>query len=550
MIKFLKKPVVFIPLIIVVIVALNSYSRLSHSKNQKYDFVMAKKGNLTQAVNANGRVKPAESVDLAFEKSGKVNLVKIKIGDKVTKNQLLVKLDSADLSAQLAQAEADLKSQEAKLDELKRGSRPEEIQNAEIKVANGQKAVSDAQTNLDNVKQKASVDLSNLYDDISDILHDAYTKADDALSKQIDELFSSDFTNNPQLTFTVSDMQAKIDSEAQRLLANNALTAIKTIVDNLPTSQTDLDIALNNAESQLTVIRNFLNRLYNATNAAVGLTQAAIDTYKSDVNTARTNINTAISNIDNQRQLIAAQKATNQSNITTAETALNTAQSSLAVAENDLALKKAGSTSEQIRIQEAQAEQAQASIQNYQAQIAETVLFSPIDGVVTRQEAKVGEIMAANTIVVSLISESQFEIESNVAEADIAKVKIGDSARVTLDAYSNDVVFEAEVVAIDPAETMIEGVATYKTTLHFTHEDGRIKTGMTADIDILTDQRENVIIVPIRTVITKDGDSIVQILKGKKPVETKVKTGLRGSDGNIEIIDGLTEGDKVVIPQQ
>jgi HlyD family secretion protein len=178
------------------------------------------------------------------------------------------------------------------------------------------------------------------------------------------------------------------------------------------------------------------------------------------------------------------------------------------------------------------------------------VLISPIDGVVTKQEAKVGEIMAANTIVVSLISESQFKIESNVAEADIAKVKIGNLAIVTLDAYSNDVIFEAGVVAIDPAETMIEGVATYKTTLHFTHEDKRIKTGMTADIDIVTDQRENVIVVPIRAIITKNGDTIVQILKEKKPVETKVKTGLRGSDGNIEIIEGLSEGDKVVIPQQ
>lgn len=95
---------------------------------------------------------------------------------------------------------------------------------------------------------------------------------------------------------------------------------------------------------------------------------------------------------------------------------------------------------------------------------------------------------------------------------------------------------------------MIEGVATYKTTFQFTKEDQRIKSGMTANIDILTDKRENVITIPQRAVVSQNGDKIVKISEGENIKEVKVKTGLRGSDGNIEILEGVGEGDKVVLP--
>ncbi len=108
--------------------------------------------------------------------------------------------------------------------------------------------------------------------------------------------------------------------------------------------------------------------------------------------------------------------------------------------------------------------------------------------------------------------------------------------------------FSGKVIKIDPAETVIEGVATYKTTVQFTQEDPRIKSGMTADIDILTAEKENVIAVPARAVINKNGQKIVRILVGAENTikEVEVQTGIRGSDGNIEIIRGINQGDRVI----
>jgi HlyD family secretion protein len=146
-----------------------------------------------------------------------------------------------------------------------------------------------------------------------------------------------------------------------------------------------------------------------------------------------------------------------------------------------------------------------------------------------------------------LISTSPFEIEVNIPEADIAKVNIGNEAKVTLDAYGSETIFKAKVVSIDPGETVLEGVATYRTILHFLEDDKRIRPGLTANVEILTDKRENVIAIPWRAIMTKDGEKFVRVLEGNEVKEVKVKTGLQGSDGNVEIIEGIREGDKVIV---
>ena len=100
---------------------------------------------------------------------------------------------------------------------------------------------------------------------------------------------------------------------------------------------------------------------------------------------------------------------------------------------------------------------------------------------------------------------------------------------------------------MDPAEIIIEGVATYKVTLQFIEEDERIRSGMTANVDIIGDSRVGVLAVSQRALIRKNGEKTVKVLHGQEITEVKVETGLRGSDGNIEILSGLQEGDTVII---
>jgi len=533
-------------LIVIVIIAAGTVFILTRPKKSNFEFATVERQNLVQEVNVTGKVKAAEAVDLAFEKGGRVVNIYVDTGSIIEAGNALLALDSSELQAQLNQAKAQLEVQEVALQKLQKGARAEEIDVLQTKVVNAQKAVSDAQTTLANAKTKASTDLTNLYDDVGDILQSAYASADDAVNKQTDDLFSNDLSDSPLLTFQVSNSQNKIAAEQQRVASKNALKELKTIVDNITSDYTILDSALSNAEQKLNTVRDFLTALTDALNLASDLSATTIATYKGYVNTGRTNVITAITNINTQKQAIATQKITNQQNIATAQAGLTSVQSTLDSAQKELELKQAPATPEQIQEQQAQIKAAQADIQNLEIQISKTVLRSPIKGVVTKQATKIGQIITANSAVVSIISEAKFQVEANVAEADIAKLKINDPAKITLDAYGSGVIFEAKVLKIDPAETIIEGIPTYKTTFEFSQESDKIKSGMTANIDILTAQKENVLVVPYRAVISKNGDKIVRVLNGKTISERKVQIGLRGSDGNVEITEGLKEGEKVI----
>jgi len=355
---------------------------------------------------------------------------------------------------------------------------------------------------------KSEIVLDNYYSAVANILNDAYNKADDAVRKQIDSFFTDGESDTPKLNFTTTNSQAQTDSQNGRLTSRAELDNWKSELDKLnANSRDELNLALSKAESHLKIIRDFLFDVMDALEKANNLSVSTLDSYKANVTTARTNINTASTNISDQKQSINLQNAT-------------------------------------IISEEASVKSYEASVGNIEAQIAKTVLYSPISGVVIKQDAKVGEIAAANSVLVSILS-SVYEVEAFIPEVDIAKIKIGDSAKATLDAYGKDVVFEAKVISINPAETMVEGVATYKTTLQLNSGDKPVKSGMTANLDILTAQKNDALIVPQRAVTSTDGDKFVDI--GTTTV--KVITGLRGSDGNIEILEGLKEGDKIVIPQ-
>ena len=502
MINLFKKYIALTVVIIIIIISSIFYF-LSKDDILSFDFVIAQRTDLVQEVNVTGRVKPAESVDLAFEKIGSVSSVGVSVGDIVSVGQFLVRLKNGEKSAELEKAKASVKLQQAKLQELVQGYTTEEINVQEVKVSNAQALLVEAQRNL-VIK-----------------LNDAFTKADDAIRNNIDQFIDNPRSSNPQISFQVNDSSLEVKVETGRVNIESVLN-----------TWSDAGLEVESVKQKLTQVRDYLDDVsfvVNALTANVNFSQTIIDGYRADVSTARTNVNTALLNIS------------------TAEEKVQTAKLSLMLEQEELELKIAGTRAEQILAQEAKVEEAQASVRSVQAEIDKTYLSAPINGIIIKQEAKVGEIISANEVIVSIISESEFEIESNVPEADIAKIQNGDKALVTLDAYGSNVIFEAVVVAIDPAETIIEGVATYKITLQFIKKDKRVRPGMTANIDIKTDERTNVVSIPFRALITNNGKNIVKILDDEDNIiEVEVIVGLRGSQGLVEVVSGIKQGDRVI----
>ncbi len=467
----------------VVVLAVAAYLYLGRGATPSQETVKAAKRTITQEVSATGNVKPVESVDLAFETSGRVESVNAKVGDFVSAGQILASLGTAELNAQLDKADADLASQKTALG-------------------------------------KAEVDLNNYYGNIINTVNTAYTGANNAISIKLDVLFLDDESNNPKLSFDSTNSQKKTDSENQRFVIKNMLNAWLSEINLIAASpsQTAPEQALYDSKTNLNDAYGFLNLLIDTTINAVSLSASTLTTYKTDINDARSEIDSAIASVTTLIQNISSQKAT-------------------------------------VASKQAEIKSYEASVDNIRAQISKTFLRSPISGIVTQQDAKVGEIVSANSVITSVISRGSYEIDSHIPEVDIARIKIGDDAKVTLDAYGNDVVFKAKVISIDPAETVIEGVATYLTTLHFTKSPSRIKPGMTANIDIVSASHDNALSLPQRAVQKIGSEEFVLIHDASAKNNTSstkkidITTGLRGSDGYVEILNGLSEGEEVVMPR-
>lgn len=273
--------------------------------------------------------------------------------------------------------------------------------------------------------------------------------------------------------------------------------------------------------------------------------QSQILSYKLNVNLGLTNINGALAAINGQSKALAAQKITNQNSVAAAETQLNQANNNLALAQSQLKLKQAGAAADQIAAQEAQISGAAAAMQNIRAQLAKSVLVSPIDGRLSRQDAKAGEIAPMSMALVSVISNAKFQIEAMAPEADIEKIKTGQSASVTLDADPGHKTFLAKVIAIDPVKTVIKGVSAYKVTLEFASDSPLIKNGLTANVVITVSRKTGALLIPSSAVIKQYDKEIVLIKNSQGGADqTTIITGI-SQNGLTEVLSGLDQSDQV-----
>ncbi|PJE50739.1 MAG: hypothetical protein COV29_03330 [Candidatus Yanofskybacteria bacterium CG10_big_fil_rev_8_21_14_0_10_36_16] len=500
---------------------------LSRGEKSPYQFVVASRGSVVQEVSVSGTVRPVQEVDLHFENSGRVESIKVDVGDNVSSGIVLASLDVTEISAQILEKEAALDSAEADLSQAIKNLNSLEDSTVATSLRT---ELENAESNLENVKKQAEDALAEVYNDGFNSMNNGMVQADSSFSifKNI-RITYFDGSDADSRSVQLAEDSAEIILYGADLYNRSgaddyvAAANLDDSSENVDTALGQLRVALSSLKSAYSVlqevIKGNLSKVSSADRVSVSAEAAAVSSDLADV--------------INVMHAIDSQKITNDKNISDAESKLASAESAFP-------------TEEDILKKEASVKQAEANLLASRAQLNKRIVRAPFSGIVTAIEVEEGETITSNDIIISLISESNLQIETNVTEVDIPKVELEDKAEFTLDAYGRDVVFEAEVVAIDPAETIIEGVATYKVTLEFVDEQGMIRPGMTANIDIKSDRRDNVITVPLRAVIRRNGDQFVRLLHGVNLIEVGVKTGLRGSDGNIEIVSGVVEGDKVV----
>ncbi len=233
---------------------------------------------------------------------------------------------------------------------------------------------------------------------------------------------------------------------------------------------------------------NVLNAQANLLNAQANLKNAQANLSKADiavVDTKRT--------LERNKELIE-KKVIAQAILDTAQTNYDTA-----IAQKEVAKAQLESAKSQVESSKAQIEQARAGLKVSETNLKYTTIRSPVHGIVISRNVDVGQTVAASLQAPTLFTIAkdltQMQADTNVSEADIGRIAKGQDATFTVDAFP-DRTFRGRVLEIRNAPQTIQNVVTYNVVIQVGNNDLRLKPGMTANVSVQIEHKENILKIP------------------------------------------------------
>ncbi len=469
--------------------------------------VTVTRGTIAATVSATGNVIPDKQAKLTFPTSGTVSQVNVALGDKVKAGQVLAKLNTTDLENKLAQAKSTLSAAQIKLNQLKSPATPADVAAAKAALNSAEAKYNDLVAGPKDADMKAA--------------EQAVSSAQAALTKAQDDLAT--LKAGPTQDVIAA---AKADLDKKTAALQQAQAAYDKVAWRGDIQARPESVALQQATAD-----------YQASLAAYN--QKIAPPNPQDVATDEKAVESA------KATLAAAQAKLDQLKAGPTQADVKSAQADIANAKAQLDLKTTPATDLDIAAQQEVINQAQLAVNQAQSDLDKASLTSPFDGVIAAVSMNAGEQSSANSYI-TIVDPTAVRVDVSVAETDLAKISVGKPAEVTFDALPNTNI-QGKVIAISPNSTVQQGVVTYVVSLRFDTQGLDIPPGLTANVNIIVDQRNNVLEVPNRAVKTQGRSRVVQVLVDGKPQTKPVTVGL-SNDQMTEITSGLSEGDQVLIP--
>ena len=494
------------------------YQVFLKEKKPEFALIEVVRGDIVQEIFESGQVRKGEKINLIFENAGKIEEIYVEVDDEVKAGQELAKLDTTNLYIQLQEVQTGLELAQLNLNKLLAGASPEEIKITETQLENAQIALGIAKENLKNSYETAITILDGSYPQIYNALD---------FVKEFVREYITIYDEDGRTIMRARDEIERAEAEAKLYLgiAKESSKKVEDVETALLIMKNSLEAAFNNLET----IREIADK-----SAIYREKVSAAD--KTSLGTLKTNINGALTNVISTRQTISSMKSN-----------VETAQTKLQEAESRLDLVKAEIRQVDIDLHEAQIRQAQTRVQFYENQIQQSKLISPVAGKIIEIKKRIGELVqpTSQDVVIVVLPIAPYEIKIDIYEEDVIEISVGNSVEIILVAFPGEKI-EGKVISISPAEKIVDGVVYYETTIGFEEMLGAIKPGMTADVNIKTAVRQNVLSVPEDVIQRKDGKTIVEVFKNGEIQKRDIEIGLRGSNDMVEVLSGLEEGEKVI----
>lgn len=570
----------------------------------EYSSATVEQKDLLQTVSETGSVIARLEVRYGWEIPGRVVSVEKQVGDTVEEDDLIAALDNTKQLSAVKEARSALAGALAKLNLELAGPSDEQERQSWASVEQARASLEESRANLEKARARAESDIvtaekalqtaendlrlaeggqnsqivNDAYEDLMNALKSALTNITKALTES-DNILGIDNTianDSFEQYLSILDSSYLNRAELSYLKSKSARGRVVEAVMPLTIASTNAEIDDASLETQnaLATLQSHLLdvqlMLVQATIPTGELSDSELDTLKSNITTQQTNIDTSATNVTNMRQAVTAavnslssyQIAYDKA-VLALETTKRQANADVRIAEATVATREAIAREKEaahnqlvnppraVDVASLRADVARqsAAVESLQNDLNKTKLSALAPGVLATLDVEVGENVAANQEVVSIVS-PQMTVEVDISESDIAKISLDDPVTMTLDAFGEDRVFSGTVASIDPAETEISGVIYYRTNILIDLTDGEtVRPGMTANVAIQTDKREGALVIPRRAILEQDGRRFVRVLTDPKTAayeERDVETGLRGDNGEIEIVSGLEDGEEII----
>jgi HlyD family secretion protein len=181
-----------------------------------------------------------------------------------------------------------------------------------------------------------------------------------------------------------------------------------------------------------------------------------------------------------------------------------------------------------------------------QAALDLTQLSAPFAGTVTEVNIKTADRVAPGSAAIRIDNLSQLEVDVQVSEVDINRIQIGQPVNLSFDAILDNE-YHGTVTGVARVGNVLQGVVQFNVTVELTDPDEDVRPGMTAAVNIIVEQLDDVLLVPNRAVRLVDGKRVVYILQDQKLETVQITLGAT-SDTESEVVDGeLRAGDLIVL---
>jgi HlyD family secretion protein len=559
----------FVPAIIILAltgIGYWGYGKINgNSGETRYVLAAVEKGTLITSVSGSGQVSASNQADIKPKVSGDVLSVLVKTGQKVKAGQVLAYLDASDVYKSIRDNQVKLDSAKLSLEKINQPAGELSVVQAKNSLAQAEQSHQKAKDDLDkayadgfNAVSNAFLDLPSIMTGLEDIF---FGNAIDKNQQNIDwytnqSLFAENAERTQVLLYRdkVSDSYAwarnsydKNFNNYRSISRNSDTETIKSLILETYDTVRLISDTIKNAN-------NFIDSAQDAMSQRNLVIPSAVSTQQSTIASYTGTTNGFLSN------LLSAKRT-----IQTEQDAITNAASAVEEKTQSLANIKAGADILDVQSQELAIRQCENSLKDAQEKLADYTVRSLFDGIVAAVNVKKGDSASSGNAIATIITKQQIaEIPLN--EIDAAKVKTSQKAILTFDAI-DALEISGEVAEIDSIGTVSQGIVTYNVKIIFDTQDERVKPGMSVSSSIMTEVKQDVLMIPNSAVKlagnayyveTLDSaadlnqlaanvmDSSGGVISPTLPKQQLVETGLI-NDTMTEITGGLAEGDQVII---